>query len=268
MNSIVRDYLAYAFKSTSCLAKQLNRESLTPVVAMWQEDNYLVIATCDGYRQHEFRLLMFRDDGSSPALMHGRVLAFSPAAIAAAARALDDKLGEIDSLHVDYYDDQTTISLLASGITIGLKATESQHKDHIRRFAATFTEVERPDVIKVNAKELLAALPKPRRNNERMHMLVHFLGSTWQVGIQPELNNWQPTEYSGTFNAEDVQGETDCKLNVQMLREALEVAERYHPFAECTIALTKRNEPALVRVEIGKVLYYKAYIMPIVKIPR
>ena len=63
MNSIVRDYLAYAFANTSRVSKLLNRESLTPVVAMWQENNYLVIATCDGYRQHEFRLLMFRDDG-------------------------------------------------------------------------------------------------------------------------------------------------------------------------------------------------------------
>jgi len=268
MNSIVRDYLAYAFESTSRLAKQLNRESLTPIVAMWQENNYLVVATCDGYRQHEFRLLMFRDDGSSPALLHERILAFSPAAIAAAARAFDEKLGEIDSLYVDYYDDQTTISLLASGITIGLKATESQHKDHIRRFAATFIETERPDAIKINAKELLAALPKPRRNNERMYMLVHFLGNTWQAGMQPELKNWQPTEHNGVFSADDVQGAPDCKLNIQMMREALEVAERYHPFAECTIALTKRNEPALVRVEIGKVLYYKAYIMPIVKIQR
>jgi len=268
MNSIVRDYLAYAFANTSRLSKLLNRESLTPVVAMWQENNYLVIATCDGYRQHEFRLLMFRDDGNSPALLHGRVLAFNPAAIAAAARALNEQLSENDLLHIDYDDDQTTVSLSAPGITIGLKATESRHKDHIRRFAATFNEVERPDVIKVNAKELLAALSKPRRNNERMHMLVQFYGNTWQVGIQPELNNWQPTEHNGVFSADDVQGAPDCKLNVQMLREALEVAERYHPFAECTIELTKHNEPALVRVEIGKVLYYKAYIMPIVKIQR
>ena len=268
MNSIVRDYLAYAFESTSRLAKQLNRESLTPIVAMWQENNYLVVATCDGYRQHEFRLLMFRDDGSCPALLHERILAFSPAAIAAAARAFDEKLGEIDSLYVDYYDDQTTISLLASGITIGLKATESQHKDHIRRFAATFIETERPDAIKINAKELLAALPKPRRNNERMYMLVHFHGNTWQAGMQPDMASWQPTEHNGVFSSADVQGAPNCKLNVQMLRDALEVAERYHPFAECTIALTKRNEPALVRVEIGKVLYYKAYIMPIVKIQR
>jgi hypothetical protein len=266
MNSIVRDYLAYAFKSTSRLAKQLNRESLTPVVAMWQEDNYLVIATCDGYRQHEFRLLMFRDDGSSPALLHERILAFSPAAVAAASRALDEQLGEIDSLYVDYYDDQTTISLLAPGIAVNLKATESQHKDHIRRFAATFIETERPDAIKINAKELLAALPKPRRNNERMYMLVHFLDNTWQVGTQPKLNNWQPAEYSGTFNAEDVQGTPDCKLNVQMLREALEVAERYHPFSECTVALTKRNDAVLVQASVGKVLDFRAYIMPIVKI--
>jgi hypothetical protein len=268
MNSIVRNYLAYAFANTSRLSKLLNRESLTPIVAMWQEDNYLVVATCDGYRQHEFRLLMFRDDGSSPTLLHEHLLAFSPAAIAAAARTLDEKLDEADSLNIHYDDDQTTISLLAPGITISLKATESQHKDHIRRFAATFTEVERLDVIKVNAKEFLSALPKPRRNNERMHMLVHFHNNTWQAGMQPELNNWQPTGHSGTFNADDVQGTPDCKLNVQMLREALEVAERYHPFAKCTIALTKRNEPALVRVEIGEVLYYKAYIMPIVKIPR
>jgi len=268
MNSIVRDYLAYAFESTSRLAKQLNRESLTPIVAMWQENSYLVIATCDGYRQHEFRLLMFRDDGSSPALLHGRVLAFSPIAIAAASRALDEQLGENDLLHIDYDDDQTTISLSASSITISLKATESLHRDHIRRFAATFTDTERPDVIKVNAKELLAALPKPRRNNERMHMLVRFCRNTWQVGIQPELNNWQPTEYSGTFNAEDVQGEPDCKLNVRMLREALEVADRYHPFTECTIALTKRNEAVLVQASVGKVLDFRAYIMPIVKIQR
>jgi hypothetical protein len=233
---------------------------------MWQENSYLVVATCDGYRQHEFRLLMFRDDGSSPALLHGRVLAFSPVAIAAAARALDEQLGENDLLHIDYDDDRTTVSLTAPGITIVPKATESRHKDHIRRFAAAFTGVERPDVIKVNAKELLAALPKPLRNNERMHMLVRFCGNTWQVGIQPELNNWQPTEYSGTFNAEDVQGEPDCKLNVRMLREALEVAERYHPFAECTIALTKRNEAVLVRAVVGKVLDFRAYIMPIVKI--
>ena len=143
MNSIVRDYLAYALANTSRLAKQLNRESLTPIVAMWQEDNYLVIATCDGYRQHEFRLLMFRDDGSSPALLHERILAFSPAAVAAASRALDEQLGENDLLHIDYDDDQTTISLSAPSITISLKATESRHKDHIRRFAATFTEVDR-----------------------------------------------------------------------------------------------------------------------------
>jgi len=266
MNSIVRDYLAYAFKSTSRLAKQLNRESLTPVVAMWQEDNYLVIATCDGYRQHEFRLLMFRDDGSSPALLHERILAFSPAAVAAASRALDEQLGEIDSLYVDYYDDQTTISLLAPGIAVNLKATESQHKDHIRRFAATFTEVERPDAIKINAKEFLSALPKPRRNNERMYMLVHFHGNTWQAGMQPELKNWQPTEHNGVFSADDVQGAPDCKLNVQMLREALEVAERYHPFSECTVALTKRNDAVLVQASVGKVLDFRAYIMPIVKI--
>jgi len=268
MNSIVRDYLAYAFENTSRLAKQLNRESLTPIVAMWQEDNYLVIATCDGYRQHEFRLLMFRDDSGSPPLLHERILAFSPATVAAAARALDEQLGENDLLYIDYDDDQTTILLLAPGITINLKATESQHKDHIRRFAATFTTTERPDAIKINAKEFLTALPKPRRNNERMYMLVHFLGNTWQAGMQPELKNWQPTEHNGVFSADDVQGAPDCKLNIQMMREALEVAERYHPFAECTIALTKRNEPALVRVEIGKVLYYKAYIMPIVKIQR
>ena len=268
MNSIVRDYLAYAFESTSRLAKQLNHESLTPIVAMWQEDNYLVIATCDGYRQHEFRLLMFRDDGSSPALLHERILAFSPVAIAAAARAFDEQLGENDLLHIDYDDDQTTISLLAPGIAVNLEATESQHKDHIRRFASTFTTMERPDVIKINAKELLTALPKPRRNNERMYMLVHFHGNTWQIGEQPKLNDWQPSEHNGVFDTKDVQGTPDCKLNVQMLREALEVAERYHPFAECTIALTKRNEPSLVRVEIGKVLYYKAYIMPIVKIQR
>jgi hypothetical protein len=266
MNSIVRDYLAYAFANTSRLSKLLNHESLTPIVAMWQEDNYLVIATCDGYRQHEFRLLMFRNDGSSPALLHERVLAFSPTAIAATARAFYEQLGENDLLHIDYDDDQTTILLSAPSITMSLKATESRHKDHIRRFAATFTEVERPDVIKVNAKELLAALPKPRRNNERMYMLVHFLDNTWQVGTQPKLNDWQPAEYSGTFNAEDVQGTPDCKLNVQMLRESLEVAERYHPFSECTIALTKRNEPVLVRAEIGKVLDFRAYIMPIVKI--
>jgi len=268
MNSIVRDYLAYAFESTSRLAKQLNRESLTPIVAMWQENNYLVVATCDGYRQHEFRLLMFHDDGKSPALLYERVLAFSPVAIAAAARALDEQLGENDLLYINYDDDQTTVSLTAPSITINLKATESQHKDHIRRFAATFTTTERPDAIKINAKELLTALPKPRRNNERMYMLVHFLGNTWQAGMQPELKNWQPNEHNGVFSADDVQGAPDCKLNVQMLREALEVAERYHPFAECTIELTKHNEPALVRVEIGKVLYYKAYIMPIVKIPR
>jgi len=268
MNSIVRDYLAYAFENTSRLAKQLNRESLTSVVAMWQENSYLVVATCDGYRQHEFRLLMFRDDGSSPALLHERILAFSPAAVAAASRALDEQLGENDLLHIDYDDDQTTVSLSAPGITISLKATESLHRDHIRRFAATFNEVERFDVIKINAKEFLSALPKPRRNNERMYMLVHFHGNTWQIGEQPKLNDWQPFEHNGVFDAKDVQGTPDCKLNVQMLREALEVAERYHPFAECTIALTKRNEPALVRVEIGKVLYYKAYIMPIVKIPR
>ena len=268
MNSIVRDYLAYAFESTSRLAKQLNHESLTPVVAMWQEDNYLVVATCDGYRQHEFRLLMFRDDGSSPVLLHQRVLSFSPAAIAAAARALDEKLGEIDSLHVDYYDDQTTISLLASGITIGLKATESQHKDHIRRFAATFIETERPDAIKINAKELLAALPKPRRNNERMYMLVHFHGNTWQAGMQPDMASWQPNEHNGTFDADDVQGTPDCRLNVHMLREALEVAERYYPFAECTIALCKRNEPALVHVSVGKGLDFRAYIMPVINSQR
>jgi len=266
MNNIVRDYLAYAFESTSRLAKQLNRESLTPVVAMWQEDNYLVIATCDGYRQHEFRLLMFRDDGSPPALLHGRVLAFSPVAIAAAARALDEQLGENDLLHVDYDDDQTTVSLTAPGITISLKATESQHKDHIRRFATTFNEVERPDVIKVNAKELLAALPKPRRNNERIYMFVHFNECTWQVGVQSKLNSWQPTEHNGVFDAQDVQGTPSCKLNVQMLREALEVAERYHPFAECTIALTKRNEAVLVQASVGKVLDFRAYIMPVVNL--
>ena len=268
MNSIVRDYLAYAFENTSRLAKQLNHEFLTPVVAMWQENSYLVVAACDGYRQHEFRLLMFRDDGGSPTLLYERVLAFSPATISAASRALDEQLGEIDSLYVDYNDDQTTISLSAPGITIGLKATESQHKDHIRRFSATFIETERPDVIKINAQELLTALPKPRRNNERMHLLVHFCERTWQVGMQPELNNWQPAEHNGTFNADDVSGTPDCKLNVRMLCEALEVAERYHPFAECTIALTKRNEPVLVRAEIGKVLDFRAYIMPIVKIQR
>ena len=266
MNSIVRDYLAYALANTSRLARQLNHESLTPVVAMWQENSYLVVATCDGYRQHEFRLLMFRDDGSSPALLHGRVLAFSPVAIAAAARALDEQLGENDLLHIDYDDDQTTISLLAPGITIGLKATESRHKDHIRRFATTFTEAERPDVIKINAKEFLSSLPRPRRNQERMYMLIHFHGNTWQVGTQPNIGDWQPTEHSGVFDAHDVHGTPDCKLNVQMLRESLEIAERYHPFAECTIALTKRNEPVLVRAEIGKVLDFRAYIMPIVKI--
>jgi len=268
MNSIVRDYLAYAFENTSRLAKQLNRESLTPVVAMWQENSYLVVATCDGYRQHEFRLLMFRDDGSSPALLHERILAFSPAAVAAASRALDEQLGENDLLHIDYDDDQTTISISAPSITISLKATESRHKDHIRRFAATFTEVERPDVIKVNAKELLAALPKPRRNNERMYMLVHFHGNTWQAGMQPELKNWQPIEHNGVFSADDVHGAPDCKLNVQMLREALEVADSYHPFTECTIALTKRNEAVLVQASVGKVLDFRAYIMPIVKIQR
>ena len=266
MNSIVRDYLAYAFESTSRLAKQLNHESLTPVVAMWQEDNYLVVATCDGYRQHEFRLLMFRDDGSSPVLLHQRVLAFSPAAIAAAARAIDEKLGENDLLYIDYNDDQTTISLLAPGIAINLKATESQHKDHIRRFASTFTEIERPDVIKVNAKEFLSALPKPRRNNERIYMFVHFHECTWQVGVQSKLNSWQPTEHNGVFDAQDVQGTPSCKLNVQMLREALEVAERYHPFAECTIALTKRNEAVLVQASVGKVLDFRAYIMPVVNL--
>ena len=134
MNSIVRDYLAYAFESTSRLAKQLNHESLTPVVAMWQEDNYLVVATCDGYRQHEFRLLMFREDGSSPVLLHERILAFSPAAVAAASRVLDEQLGENDLLHIDYDDDRTTVSLTAPCITIVPKATESRHKDHIRRF--------------------------------------------------------------------------------------------------------------------------------------
>ena len=268
MNSIVRDYLAYAFANTSRLSKLLNHESLTPIVAMWQEDNCLVIATCDGYRQHEFRLLMFRDDGNSPALLHGRVLAFNPAAIAAAARALNEQLSENDLLHIDYDDDQTTVSLSAPGITIGLKATESRHKDHIRRFAATFIETERPDTIKINAKELLAALPKPRRNNERMYMLVHFLDNTWQAGMQPELKNWQPTEHNGVFSADDVQGAPDCKLNVQMLREALEVAERYHPFVECTIALTKRNEAVWVHAVVGKVLDFRAYIMPIVKIQR
>jgi hypothetical protein len=209
---------------------------------------------------------MFRDDGSSPALLHERILAFSPAAVAAASRALDEQLGEIDSLYVDYYDDQTTISLLAPGIAVNLKATESQHKDHIRRFAATFTEVERPDAIKINAKEFLSALPKPRRNNERMYMLVHFHGNTWQAGMQPELKNWQPTEHNGVFSADDVQGAPDCKLNVQMLREALEVAERYHPFSECTVALTKRNDAVLVQASVGKVLDFRAYIMPIVKI--
>jgi len=265
MNSIVRDYLAYAFANTSRLSKLLNRESLTPVVAMWQEDHNLVVATCDGYRQHEFRLLMFNDDGGSPALLHQRVLAFSPTAIAAAARALD-QLSESDLLHIDYDDDQTTISLSAPGITIGLKATESRHKDHIRRLADTFTETDRPDVIKINAKELLAALPKPRRNNERMYMLIHFREHTWQAGMQPNVNDWQPTEHSGVFDTQDVQGTPDCKLNVHMLREALEVAERYHPFAECAVALAKGNEPALVRVQIGKVLDFRAYIMPIIKI--
>jgi hypothetical protein len=266
MNSIVRDYLAYAFANTSRLSKLLNHESLTPIVAMWQEDNYLVIATCDGYRQHEFRLLMFRNDGSSPALLHERVLAFSPTAIAATARAFYEQLGENDLLHIDYDDDQTTISLSAPSITMSLKATESRHKDHIRRFAATFTEVERPDVIKVNAKELLAALPKPRRNNERMYMLIHFHGNTWQVGTQPNIGDWQPTEHNGVFDAQDVKGAPDCKLNVQMLREALEVAERYHPFSECTIALTKRNEAVLVQAVVGKVLDFRAYIMPVVNL--
>ena len=266
MNSIVRNYLAHALEDTNRLAKRFNRGSMLPVVAMWQEGHRLVIASCDSYQQHEFRLFIFRDDPGFPPLLHERVLAFSPVAIAAAARALDEQLGENDLLYIDYDDDQTTILLLAPGITVGLKATESRHKDHIRRFAATFTEVERPDVIKVNAKELLAALPKPRRNNERMYMLVHFLDNTWQVGTQPKLNNWQPAEYSGTFNAEDVQGTPDCKLNVQMLREALEVAERYHPFSECTIALTKRNEAVLVQASVGKVLDFRAYIMPVVNL--
>ena len=268
MNSIVRDYLVHALEDTNRLAKRLNRGSMSPVVAMWQEGHRLVIASCDSYQQHEFRLFIFRDDPGFPPLLHERVLAFSPTAIAATARAFYEQLGENDLLHVDYEDDKTTILLSAPCITIGLKATESLHRDHIRRFAATFNEVERFDVIKINAKEFLSALPKPRRNNERMYMLVHFHGNTWQIGEQPKLNDWQPSEHNGVFDTKDVQGTPDCKLNVQMLREALEVAERYHPFAECTIALTKRNEPALVRVEIGKVLYYKAYIMPIVKIPR
>jgi len=266
MNSIVRDYLAYALANTSRLARQLNHESLTPVVAMWQENSYLVVATCDGYRQHEFRLLMFRDDGSAPALLHGRVLAFSPAFIAAAAHALDEQLGENDLLHIDYDDDQTTVALTAPGITISLKATESLHRDHIRRFAATFTDTERPDAIKVNAKELLAALPKPRRNNERTFMFVHFHECTWQVGMPSKLNSWQPTEHNGVFDTQDVQGTPDCKLNVQMLREALEVAERYHPFSECTIALTKRNDAVLVQASVGKVLDFRAYIMPVVNL--
>ena len=266
MNSIVRNYLAHALEDTNRLAKRLNRGSMTPVVAMWQEGHRLVIASCDSYQQHEFRLFIFRDDPGFPPLLHERVLAFSPTAIAATARAFYEQLGENDLLHIDYDDDQTTISLLAPGITIGLKATESLHKDHIRRFAATFTETERPDVIKINAKEFLSALPKPRRNNERMYMLVHFHGNTWQIGEQPKLNDWQPFEHNGVFDAKDVQGTPDCKLNVQMLREALEIAERYHPFAECTIALTKRNEPVLVRAEIGKVLDFRAYIMPVVKI--
>ena len=97
-------------------------------------------------------------------------------------------------------------------------------------------------------------------------MFVHFHECTWQVGMQSKLNSWQPTEHNGIFNAEDVQGTPDCKLNVNMLREALDVAERYHPFAECTIALTKRNEAALVHVSVGKVLDFRAYIMPVVNL--
>jgi len=268
MNSIVRNYLAHALEDTSRLAKRFDYSSLSPVIAMWQEDRYLAVATCDKYKQHEFRLMMFRDDDGLPALLHNRVLAFGQTSVAAAARAISEQLNETDLLNIDYDDDQTTVTLIAPGITIGLKATESRHKDHIRRFAATFTEAERPDVIKVNAKEFLAALPKPRRNNERMYMLVHFHEHTWQVGMQPELKSWQPTEHNGTFDTQDVQGTPDCKLNVQMLREALEVAERYHPFAECTIALTKHNEAVLMHASVGKVLDFRAYIMPIVKIQR
>ena len=264
MNSIVRDYLVHALEDTNRLAKRLNRGSMSPVVAMWQEGHRLVIASCDSYQQHEFRLFIFRDD--LPPLLHERVLAFSPTAIAATARAFYEQLGENDLLHVDYEDDKTTILLSAPCITIGLKATESLHRDHIRRFAATFTEIERPDVIKVNAKELLAALPKPRRNNERTFMFVHFHECTWQVGVQSKLNSWQPTEHNGVFDAQDVQGTPDCKLNVQMLREALEVAERYHPFSECTISLTKRNEAVLVQASIGKVMDFRAYIMPVVNL--
>jgi len=266
MNSIVRNYLAHALEDTNRLAKRLNRGSMTPVVAMWQEGHRLVIASCDSYQQHEFRLFIFRDDPGFPPLLHERVLAFSPTAIAATARAFYEQLGENDLLHIDYDDDQTTISLLAPGITIGLKATESLHKDHIRRFAATFTETERPDVIKINAKEFLSALPKPRRNNERIYMFVHFHECTWQVGVQSKLNSWQPTEHNGVFDAQDVQGTPDCKLNVQMLREALEVAERYHPFSECTISLTKRNEAVLVQASVGKVMDFRAYIMPVVNL--
>jgi hypothetical protein len=266
MNSIVRNYLAHALEDTNRLAKRLNRGSMLPVVAMWQEGHRLVIASCDSYQQHEFRLFIFRDDPGFPPLLHERVLAFSPTAIAATARAFYEQLGENDLLHIDYDDDQTTVALTAPGITISLKATESLHRDHIRRFAATFNEVERPDVIKVDAKELLAALPKPRRNNERTFMFVHFHECTWQVGMQSKLNSWQPTEHNGVFDAQDVQGTPGCKLNVQMLREALEVAERYHPFAECTIALTKRNEAALVHVSVGKVLDFRAYIMPVVNL--
>ena len=266
MNSIVRDYLAHALENTSRLAERLSLNSLTPAVAMWEENRYLVVASCDNYQQHEFRLMMFYDD-NSPTLLGERVLAFSPMAAAAAARALNDKLDKTDSLHIDY-DGDKTIMLVAQGITICLKATESKHRDNIRKLALSFAEEIRSETIKINAKEFLTMLPKPRRNNDRMYMLVHFFENTWQVGIQPDLDSWKPTEHNGVFDAEDVQGKPNLKLNVPRLREALEAAERYHPFAECAIETTNQNEPVLIRVNVGKALYFKAYIMPVVEIQR
>jgi len=266
MNSIVRDYLAHALENTSRLAERLNLKSLTPAVSMWEEDRYLVVASCDNYQQHEFRLMLFRDD-DSPTLLGGRVLAFSPMAVAAAARALNDKLDKTDSLHIDY-DGEKTFTLVAQDITIGLKAIESKHRDNIRKLSSSFVGETRSETIKINAKEFLTMLPKSRRNNDRMHMLIHFYENTWQVGIQPDLDSWQLTEHNGVFDAEDVQGKPNFKLNVPKLREALEVAELYHPFAECFIAATNHNEPILVHVKVGRAVDFRAYIMPVVEIQR
>ena len=242
MQHVIRHSLRASLADCARLASKLTHFA-TQEVALWEQDQRLIVASCDDHRLHEFSMLIH--DCPEPVLGN-RVVSLEHQVAGAIARALE-KGKDYDGVEICYRESSNQLEFKTiEGLRLIAPVITAKHAEHVHELSHRFG--------KLAYENRLCDIPC---QGDLINLVKKCKGD-FIVDAETILE------------AKLVTGKPEVILWGQYLRDAIEAAEQALKSSSKTdrvfsISVAEPKAPARVETNQGYALAFRAYIMPVRK---